>query len=86
MMIDKEQFNTDISMYLTSIPDTIIATNTVKVSGKLSRMIGLTLEAEGCVAASTPAMSTGYFAVSTKIPGGENTVWYCVSIAPPSCN
>ena len=50
-MIDKEQFNTDISMYLTSIPDTIIATNTVKVSGKLSRMIGLTLEAEGCVAA-----------------------------------
>lgn len=51
MMIDRIHFNSDINAYLNNIPDAITVADTVKVSGKLSRMIGLTLEAEGCVAA-----------------------------------
>lgn len=50
-MIDKGRFNSDISICLNNIPSAVSAVDTVKVSGKLSRMIGLTLEAEGCVAA-----------------------------------
>ena len=50
-MIDISRFNTDIIDCLNNIPDTVTAIETIKVSGKLSRMIGLTLEAEGCVAA-----------------------------------
>jgi len=50
-MIDQHCFNEVINIKLVSITDTIPGIETIKVSGKLSRMVGLTLEAEGCVAA-----------------------------------